>query len=69
MSEAWLGTFVPTLLVVGLAMLAMGVGMLFGRRAPAGRCGSPAGCACDPRRRACRTPDESANVSTRAQAR
>ena len=51
MNPAWIGTLVATLVTVALAMLALGVGLLFGRNGLApGSCGRLAGgpCACAP---------------------
>ena len=49
MIGSWLGTFVATLIVVGLAMLGLGVGLLTLDRPLRGSCGrTGSACLCDP---------------------
>lgn len=51
MNPAWIGTLVATVVTVAIAMLALGLGLLFGRDGPEpGSCGRVAGgrCACTP---------------------
>ena len=46
MSSAWLITLAATVLAVAVAMLALGVGLLFGRRGPCASCGGNGGRSC-----------------------
>lgn len=58
--EAWIGTVVVTTVVTMIAMLAMAIGVAFGRRQPAGTCGGAGadGCMCDPHGRRCKAQEE-----------
>lgn len=55
MSGTLLVTLAASLVAVALAMVALGIGLVLGRRPLTGSCGRAAGegCACDPRTRAC----------------
>lgn len=57
---AWIGTVVVTTVVTVTAMLAMAIGVAFGRRQPAGTCGGAAGdgCLCAPHGRRCKGQEE-----------
>lgn len=52
MSVVWLGTFVATVLVVIVAMLALASGLMLGRGAPRGSCGVDR-CQCRPGAQTC----------------
>jgi len=59
MNGAWLGTFVATLFMFAVAMLALGFGLLAGRRPLRGSCGGAGGgCLCDPRDGPCNASEE-----------
>lgn len=48
MDGAWLPTLLATLVAVAVTMLALGVGLIFGRHQPRGSCGGPGEtCPCD----------------------
>lgn len=51
---AWLPTLLATFVAVAVAMLALGVGSLFGRHQPRGSCGGRGeACPCDARTSLC----------------
>jgi hypothetical protein len=59
MNGVSLATFVATLLVFAAAMLALGFGLLLGRRPIRGSCGGAGGaCLCDPRDRRCEASEK-----------
>ena len=58
MTAAWLWTFVSTLLAVCFVLLALGIGMLFGRSPPQRSCGAGGSCVCDRGDHACRLREE-----------
>jgi hypothetical protein len=55
MSGALLATFAASVVAFALVMLALGIGVLAGRRPLAGSCGRATGegCTCDPHTRTC----------------
>jgi hypothetical protein len=55
MSGTLLATLVASAVVFALAMVALGIGLLVGRRPLTGSCGRATGesCRCDPRTRTC----------------
>jgi len=62
MIQVWLGTLMATVLAVAAVMLALGLGLLVGRRAPRGSCGhGPGGdCMCDSPARPCQRLEKQA---------
>jgi len=53
MTGVWLSTFLATLFAVAVVMLALGLGLLLGRRPPMGSCAGAGACVCDRGRGPC----------------